>query len=79
MLPCWDEVLRISKELALILPQLRIIAPDIAITSRGPVFVEINAGGAMDLPQLATGKGSLDAQLKDFVEEVGPFKPLMAC
>ena len=78
-LPQWDEVLRIAKELALILPELRILAPDIAITARGPVFVEINAGGAMDLPQLATGKGSLDDQLKGFLDEVGPFKPLFAC
>jgi len=76
ILPQWNEVLRIARELALILPELRIIAPDIAITERGPVFVEVNPGGDMKLPQIATGRGVMDEEFQGFIDEVGRFKPL---
>ncbi|MHC4984435.1 MAG: sugar-transfer associated ATP-grasp domain-containing protein, partial [Planctomycetota bacterium] len=47
-LPEWAGVKRLSEDVASIFPHLHIVASDIAITDRGPVVVEVNAGGDMD-------------------------------
>ena len=60
-------------------PDLRIVAMDIAITDRGPVVVEVNAGGDMDLTQLASGTGVLDQRFAAFLDEVGHYETLFAC
>jgi hypothetical protein len=73
-LPLWEEALEISTALARLIPEFRVVSPDVAITDRGVVVVEINIGGAVALPQHATGKGYNDAQFRRFVAEVGDYE-----
>jgi hypothetical protein len=73
-LPLWEEVLEVSLALARLIPEFRIVSPDVAITDRGVVVVEINAGGAVQLPQHASGRGFNDAQFRRFVAEVGDYE-----
>jgi glutathione synthase/RimK-type ligase-like ATP-grasp enzyme len=75
-LPDWDAVRQLSEGLALLLPELRIVASDIGLTDRGPVVVEVNDGGDMTLPQLASGKGIITPQMESFVEKSGKYKKL---
>ncbi len=78
-LPEWAAVTRLSEAAASLFPDLRIVAMDVAITDRGPVVVEVNAGGDMDLTQLASGTGVLDQRFASFLDEVGHYEPLFAC
>jgi len=78
-LPKWNAVQRQAQDVALLLPELRVVACDIGITDKGPVVVEINAGGDMGLPQMASGKGVMDERFRAFIAEVGRYKPPYAC
>ena len=42
---------------------------DVALTDQGPVLLEVNFGGDLNLAQLATGKGALDAAYSEHLEE----------
>ena len=42
---------------------------DVALTEHGPVFLEVNFGGDLNLAQLATGKGALDAAYSEHLKE----------
>ena len=77
-LPDWEALRRLSEDVALLLPELRIVASDIGLTDKGPVVVEVNGGGDMTLPQLASGKGVMTPRLQGFVEGCGKYKSLFA-
>lgn len=79
VLPDWQKLLDLGHTTAAIFPELRIIALDIALCPQGPVVVEVNIGGALNLPQLATGKGILEPKFVDFLEEVGPPRYIYGC
>jgi hypothetical protein len=78
-LPEWSRVKRLAEDVASIFPHLHIVASDIAITNRGPVVVEVNAGGDMDLTQLASGTGVMSDWFRSFLEEVGSHERLFVC
>jgi hypothetical protein len=44
---------------------------DIALTSDGPMLIEINTGGSFDLPQLASGRGFLTDDVCEFFRDCG--------
>ena len=44
---------------------------DVALTDRGPVFLEVNFGGDLNLPQLANGKGVLDDTYAEHLRHCG--------
>jgi hypothetical protein len=44
---------------------------DIALTSDGPMLIEINTGGGFDLPQLASGRGFLTDDVCEFFRTCG--------
>ena len=44
---------------------------DVAITPDGPSLIEINSGGAFDLPQLASGRGLLTDEVQAFFAACG--------
>ena len=46
-------------------PGLRLQNWDIAIGEKGPVILEVNVEGSMDLHQLAGGRGILDGALAE--------------
>lgn len=66
ILPMWDRVLDLACACAPIFQPVRYQSMDIAITPDGPVLIEINTGGGFDLPQLASGKGFLTDEVRDF-------------
>lgn len=70
-LPHWDALRAMNERAAQLFAPIRYQSTDIAITSDGPVIVEINYGGGFGLPQNAAGRGLLTPQVRSFFEEHG--------
>jgi len=58
--PHWSTLCGLAREAAAVFPGIRTQSWDVAVTDRGPVFLEVNFGGDLNLAQLAGGKGVLD-------------------
>ena len=58
-LPEWHVASALCRRAAMALPGLRTQSWDIALTNRGPVAIEVNWGGDLNLHQLAHGRGIL--------------------
>lgn len=58
--PGWAAVLEMAAQAALMFPGVRTQSWDVALTDRGPVLLEVNWGGDLNLAQLAYGRGVLD-------------------
>ena len=70
-LPQWDEALRCCLRAARLFPSFHVQSWDIALTTRGPVVLEVNpVGGALG-HQLAYGRGFLQDDMRTFLERVG--------
>ena len=67
-LPDWQNVKDLVITSAYAIPALRLQAWDVALTNRGPVLLELNVGGDFVLPQVATGRPSMDPRFVDFLE-----------
>ncbi len=67
VLPDWDEMRDLCLTCAAQLPRLRWQSWDVALCPNGPVAVEINAGSAFSLPQIATGEGFLTDRFAAFM------------
>ena len=52
-IPHWEEAKRICLEAAQVVPQMRYIAWDVAITAEGPTFIEGNSFPSHAIPQFA--------------------------
>jgi hypothetical protein len=59
-LPDWIELRNLVTKAACVFPGIRTQSWDIALTDHGPVCLEVNYGGDLNLAQLAEGKGVLD-------------------
>ena len=70
-LPDWDALTALCLKPAASLIGLRLRAWDIAMCPEGPVAVEVNIGGDVNLPQLAAGAGLLDERFQTFVDRIG--------
>jgi len=70
-LPMWTEVLEATKKAGLAFAPVRYQSLDIALTNNGPVVVEINSGGAWDLPQMASDKGFLTDEVRETFRSFG--------
>lgn len=70
-LPMWDSVIEMARKCAPIFQPVRYQSMDIAITPEGPVLIEINTGGGFDLPQLASGRGFLTEDVREFFRSCG--------
>lgn len=68
-LPGWDEALDLACRGARVLAGLSLQGWDVALTPDGPVVVEANVGGDVNLPQLAEARGMLDERLGRFLAE----------
>jgi Sugar-transfer associated ATP-grasp len=71
IVPMWDRVLDLARRCAPLFQPVRYQSMDIGITPAGPVLIEINTGGGFDLPQLASGKGFLTDEVRDFFRACG--------
>jgi hypothetical protein len=73
--PEWQRFREVCLQAATAFPALRMQHWDIAIGARGPVVLEVNIGGDLDLPQLAAGEGVLGPELAAFVADLGRTYP----
>lgn len=64
-IPYWEEVKKICMEAALVNQNIHEIGWDVAITEKGPTFIEGNPGPGYDLPQILEKRG-----LKDLTKSV---------
>jgi len=71
VLPDWPALLGLAKRAAANLPGVRTQAWDIAVTDRGPVLLEVNFGGDLNLAQLAWGRGMLDPEFRAHLLQCG--------
>lgn len=65
VLPSWPEVRDLCLAAAPCYPGLRLQHWDIALAAQGPMVLEVNVEGSLDLHQLAGGRGVLDQELLD--------------
>ena len=70
-LPDWIKLRNLVTKAACVFPGIRTQSWDIALTDRGPVCLELNYGGDLNLPQLAEGRGVLDLTYRDHLSECG--------
>jgi hypothetical protein len=70
-LPDWAELRELCLTAATAYPGLRLQNWDIAIGDNGPVILEVNVEGSMDLHQLAGGRGILDGVLVETLADLG--------
>ena len=70
-IPFWRELLAINDACARLYAEVRYHTLDIGITDTGPIIVEVNTGGAFDLPQFASGRGFLTDEVMEFFQRCG--------
>lgn len=70
-LPMWDRILDLARECSNVFAPSRYASMDIAITVDGPVVVEVNTGGAFNIPQLVRGRGFLTDEVIEFFRSCG--------
>jgi hypothetical protein len=70
-LPDWGRVLTLAREASALFPGVRTQSWDIALTDGGPVLLEVNWGGDLNLAQLAYGYGVLDGTYAAHLEANG--------
>ncbi len=68
-LPHWGAITELVREAPEFFPGFLCQGWDVAICQNGPVILEVNWFGDVDLPQLAHGRGFLDDELLDLVRE----------
>ena len=71
LIPQWEAVTRLAVSAAEILPGIRTQSWDIAIAAEGPVLLEANYGGDLNLAQLAHGAGVLDERYTEHLARCG--------
>ena len=58
--PNWPEIIKLVSDAAGLLPGIGTQSWDIAVAEGGPVLLEVNFGGDLNLSQIASGRGTLD-------------------
>jgi hypothetical protein len=70
-IPSWTETVDLVKTAALLLPGIGTQSWDVAVTDAGPVLLEVNFGGDLNLSQLASGRGALDEVFRQHLARHG--------
>ncbi|MBI3368146.1 MAG: hypothetical protein HY021_06810 [Burkholderiales bacterium] len=70
-LPDWPAMVALVRDAQLAFPGFLCPGWDIALTDQGPLILEVNAFGDIDLPQHADGAGFLDDALLDAMRSRG--------
>jgi len=70
-IPDWPELVDIVMDAATLFPGIRTQSWDVALSNDGPVPLEVNWGGDLNLPQLASGVGVLDQVYRDHLTRCG--------
>lgn len=66
-LPDWHSALSLGLSATAAIPRLAMQAWDVALTSRGPVLLEVNVNGGMHLPQICAGAGLFRGEFAEFL------------
>jgi hypothetical protein len=70
-IPDWESLKALVTKAARLLPGIRTQSWDVALTDAGPVPLEVNFGGDLNLTQLASGAGVLDATYREHLRYCG--------
>jgi hypothetical protein len=70
-IPEWDRLAALAKEASRLLPAIRTQSWDIAVTDEGPIPIEVNFGGDLNIAQLASGAGVLDEAYRSHLMSCG--------
>jgi hypothetical protein len=70
-LPDWRTAVDICLSATAAIPRLPMQAWDVALTSRGPVLLEVNVNGGMTLPQLCVRSGIHQGAFAEFLANYG--------
>lgn len=70
-IPLWEEMKNFCHNGATLFPGLKMQHWDIAMCPDGPVALEVNVEGALDLSQLSGRKGIIDKQLRELLSDYG--------
>lgn len=65
--PLWAEAVERTLAAAADIPRIAMQAWDVGLTERGPVLVELNVGGDVNLPQLAHDEGLMTEEFTRFL------------
>jgi hypothetical protein len=76
-IPDWPEICRTAINAASLFPGVRTQSWDIALTSDGPVLLEFNYGGDLNLHQLAHRRGILTESYVEHLHRCGYKKKLL--
>jgi glutathione synthase/RimK-type ligase-like ATP-grasp enzyme len=71
LIPGWDRIQELVVSAAPVFAGIRTQSWDVALTEVGPVLLEVNFGGDLNLAQLATGKGVLDEGYREYLGSFG--------
>jgi len=71
LIPQWNALARLVISAAYSLPGIRTQSWDIALAAEGPVLLEVNYGGDLNLAQLAHGTGVLDERYVEHLARCG--------
>jgi len=69
--PSWQALTNMVRTASQVFAGIRTQSWDIALTSDGPVFLELNYGGDLNLHQLAHGAGVLDETYREHLQRYG--------
>ena len=69
--PHWDQVTALALRAAPMFPGIRTQSWDIALTERGPLVLELNPGGDLNLHQLAYRRGALSDRYIAHLDDCG--------
>jgi len=70
-IPNWEALQRLVMSAAAVLPGIRTQSWDVALAAQGPVLLEVNYGGDLNLAQLAHGAGVLDDRYTEHLARCG--------
>jgi len=70
-LPDWKEVLALCSEAPKVFPEVKTQSWDIALTEKGPIVLEVNWGGDLNLHQIAHGQGILRGDYLEHLKKAG--------
>jgi hypothetical protein len=70
-IPEWEALQRMVMTAAAVLPGIRTQSWDVALAAQGPVLLEVNYGGDLNLAQVAHGAGVLDDRFAEHLVRCG--------
>ncbi|GJL60971.1 MAG: hypothetical protein NPIRA03_38280 [Nitrospirales bacterium] len=77
-IPDWKKVEDLCLTAARLLPGLRLLHFDVAISDKGPLLLEVNFRGNLDLLQHASGRGFLSPEVSEALEQHEAFRQEIA-